>query len=75
MKTNQQKIQKLEERFETVTLQLEKLEISKEMYIELEVNTSKNYDNKINSIQNKIYDLEDKQFYFQSQIEDLEKCS
>lgn len=69
------KIQNLENRFETVTLQLEKLEISKELFIELEVTTSKNHDNKINSIQNKIYDLEDKQYSIQCQIEDLKKCS
>lgn len=69
------KIQKLEVKFETVTLQLEKLEISKELFIDLEIKEQKNYDNKINSIQNRIYDLEDKQYFIQCQIEDLEKCN
>jgi len=69
------KIQKLEQKFETVTLQLEKLEISKELFIELEITEQTNYDRKINSIQNKIYDLEDKQYFIQNKIEDLEKCN
>jgi hypothetical protein len=69
------KIQKLEGKFESVTLQFEKLEVSRDFFIELEISTSKNYDCKINSIQNKIYDLECKQYGLQKKIEEFQLCS
>ena len=58
------KLQKLNQRFEIVTLQLEKLEIKKDKYISLDKDTS--------YIEDKIYNLEDKQYEIQLKIEALE---
>lgn len=58
------KLQKLEQRFETVTLQLEKLEIKRDELSLLDKDSS--------SIEYKINLLEDKQYDIQCKIEDIE---
>lgn len=61
------KLKKLHDRFETVTLQLENLEIKRDVLIKNDKNTC--------FIDDKIYDLEDKQYQIQLKIEELEQCS
>jgi hypothetical protein len=58
------KLVNLNKRFETVTLQLEKLEIKRDELILLDKDTS--------SLEDKIYNLEDIQYQIQCKIEDLE---
>lgn len=62
-----ERLQKLEVKFESVTLQLEKYQIKRDKYIKLNKSTF--------SLDNKIEDLECKQYEIQNKIEELEKCN
>ena len=59
------RLKKLHDKFETVTLQLEKLELKRDELIKLDKCTFK--------VDDKIYDLEDKQYEIQLEIEQLEQ--
>jgi len=67
LKTIKQKLQRLEERFETVTLQLERLEIKRENLIEKDKSTY--------NVDNSIFIKECKQYEIQEKIEELELCN